>query len=81
MVEPFDDFRRFEEMMNRMFENFWGRKTTRRFLPSGERGAVVSAEKREPFIDVMESDKTQLMIENFGKFIPLLLLSTIRRKL
>jgi len=23
MVEPFDDFRRFEEMMNRMFENFW----------------------------------------------------------
>jgi len=23
MVEPFDDFRRFEEMMNRIFENFW----------------------------------------------------------
>ena len=56
MVEPFDDFRRFEEMMNRMFENFWGRPTSRRLLPSGERGAIVPSEYREPFIDVMESD-------------------------
>jgi len=24
MVETWDDFRRFEEMMNRMFESFWG---------------------------------------------------------
>ena len=43
MVEPLDDFRRFEEMMNRMFENFWGRPTSRRLLPSGERGAIVPA--------------------------------------
>ena len=43
MVEPWDDFRRFEEMMNRMFENFWGRPTSRRLLPSGERGAIVPA--------------------------------------
>jgi HSP20 family protein len=57
MVEPFDDFRRFEEMMNRMFENFWGRPTSRRLLPSGERGAVVPSGQREPFIDVMEKDK------------------------
>jgi HSP20 family protein len=57
MVEPFDDFRRFEEMMNRMFESFWGRPTSRRLLSSGERGAVVPSEYREPFIDVMEQDK------------------------
>jgi len=57
MVEPFDDFRRFEEMMNRMFESFWGRPTSRRLLSSGERGAVVPSEYREPFIDVMEKDK------------------------
>ena len=57
MVEPWDDFRRFEEIMNRMFEEFWGRPSARRLLPSGERGAVVPAEHREPFIDVMENDK------------------------
>jgi HSP20 family protein len=56
MVEPWDDLR-FEEMMNRMFENFWGRPTSRRLLSSGERGAVVPSEYREPFIDVMEKDK------------------------
>jgi HSP20 family protein len=57
MVEPWDDFRRFEEIMNRMFEEFWGRPSARRLLPSGERGAVVPAQHREPFIDVIESDK------------------------
>jgi HSP20 family protein len=56
MVEPWDDLR-FEEMMNRMFENFWGRPTSRRLLSSGERGAVVPSDYREPFIDVMEKDK------------------------
>ena|SRR5450759_588428 len=57
MVEPWNDFRRFEEMMNRMFESFSGKPTSRRLLSSGERGAVVPSEYREPFIDVMESDK------------------------
>ncbi len=57
MVESWDDFRKFEETMNRMFENFWGRPTSRRLLPSGERGAIVPAENREPFIDLMENDK------------------------
>ncbi len=57
MVEQWDDFRRFEEMMNRMFEEFWGRPARRRLLPSGERGEVVPAEYREPFIDVIETDK------------------------
>ena len=55
MVEPWDDFSRFEEMMNRMFENFWGRTSSRRLLPSGS--AVVTAGHREPFIDVIENDK------------------------
>src|SRR4030067_1038513 len=57
MIEPWDDFRRFEDMMNRMFENFWGRPSSRRLLPSGESGAVVPAGHREPFIDVIENDK------------------------
>ncbi len=57
MVDQWDDFRRFEEMMNRMFEEFWGRPSRRRLLPSGERGEVVPAEYREPFIDVIETDK------------------------
>ena len=57
MVEPWDDFRRFEEMMNRMFESFSGKPTSRRLLSSGERGAVVPSEYREPFIDVMDGDK------------------------
>ncbi len=57
MVDSWDDFRRFEEIMNRMFEEFWGRPSRRRLLPSGERGAVVPAEYREPFIDVIETDK------------------------
>lgn len=56
MVDTWDDFRRFEEMMNRMFEEFWGRPS-RRLLPSGERGEIVPAEHRQPFIDVIETDK------------------------
>ena len=57
MVESWDDFRKFEETMNRMFENFWGRPASRRLLSSGERGAIVPAENREPFIDLVENDK------------------------
>ncbi len=56
MVDTWDEFRRFEDMMNRMFEEFWGRPH-RRLLPSGERGEIVPAEYREPFIDVIETDK------------------------
>lgn len=56
MVDTWDEFRRFEEMMNRMFEEFWGRPR-RRLLPAGERGEIVPAEYREPFIDVIETDK------------------------
>ncbi len=57
MVDPWDDFRRFEERMNRMFEEFWGRPTTRRLLPSGEHGAITPAEYHEPYIDLIENEK------------------------
>ncbi|MCZ7355740.1 MAG: Hsp20/alpha crystallin family protein [Candidatus Methanoperedens sp.] len=57
MADQWDDFRRFEEMMNRMFEDFWGRPSRRLMLPSGEKGEIVPAESRQPFIDVMETDK------------------------
>ncbi len=33
MVDAWDEFRRFEEMMNRIFEEFWGRPA-RRLLPA-----------------------------------------------
>jgi HSP20 family protein len=47
---------RFEEIMNRMFEEFSGRPR-RRLLSSGERGEIAPAVYREPFIDVIETDK------------------------
>ncbi len=50
------DFRRFEEMMNRMFED-WGMPGMRPLLTSGERGEMVPAESRKPFIDLVETDK------------------------
>ncbi|SNQ59702.1 Hsp20/alpha crystallin family protein [Candidatus Methanoperedens nitratireducens] len=56
MADIRDDFRRFEEMMNRMFEDFWGRPR-RQLLPSGERGEMLPAEYRQPFIDIVETDK------------------------
>ena len=56
MADVRDDFRRFEEMMNRMFEDFWGRPR-RALLPAGERGEMLPAEYRQPFIDIAETDK------------------------
>lgn len=61
MVDTFDEFRRFEEMMNRMFEEFWGRPFRRvlpsgRLLPSGERELALTG-YREPYIDLVETDK------------------------
>ncbi len=57
MADRLNDFRKFEEMMNRMFEEFWGRPSRQLMLPSGERGEIVPAESRQPFIDVIETDK------------------------
>ena len=51
-----DDFRRFEEMMNRMYEDFWGRPS-RQLLPSGEGEGLLPAQVRQPFIDIIEGDK------------------------
>ncbi len=56
MADVRDDFGRFEEMMNRMFENFWGRPR-RQLLSSGERGEMLPAEYRQPSIDVVETDR------------------------
>lgn len=55
MADTFDEIRRFEEMMDRMFDEFWGRPR-RRLLPSGRKGEIIPAEYREPFIDVIETD-------------------------
>jgi HSP20 family protein len=51
-----DDFRRFEEIMNRMYEDFWG-SPSRRLLPSGERESLLPAQVKQPFIDILEGDK------------------------
>jgi HSP20 family protein len=59
MADAWDDFRRFQEMMNRMFEDFWGRPR-RQLLPSGERGErgeMLPTGYRQPFIDIVETDK------------------------
>ncbi|VVB95916.1 Small heat shock protein HSP16.5 [uncultured archaeon] len=56
MVDQWDDFRRFEEMMNRMFEEVWGRPR-RPLLSSGEKGEMIPAGSRQPFVDVIETDK------------------------
>lgn len=57
MVDKWNDFRRFEDMMNRMFEEFWGRPSRQLMLPSGERGEIVPTASRQLFIDVIETDK------------------------
>ncbi len=56
MVDQWDDFRRFEEMMNRMFEEVWGRPRIP-LLSSGEKGEMIPAGSRQPFVDVIETDK------------------------
>jgi len=51
-----DDFRRFEEMMNRMYGDFWGRPS-RHLLTSGGGESLLPAQARQPFIDIIEGDK------------------------
>jgi len=58
MLEEFDEFRIFEENMNRMFEKIWGIPVNRSLLLPGERTTTGSIEKyRKPFIDLVETDK------------------------
>ena len=57
MSDMFDEFRRFEEAMNSMFEEFWGMPmpSSRRLLPASSERAI--ERYRKPFIDIVESDK------------------------
>ena len=60
MSDMFDDFRRFEETMNRMFEEIWGVSPTGRrslLLPPGERSLERYVDTRRPIVDIAETDK------------------------
>lgn len=55
-LDPFEEMRRIEERMNRLFREFWGG----RHLALGDdisRHALVPFEYREPYVDVQETDK------------------------
>lgn len=58
MSDRFDEFRRFEDLMNRMFEDMLNINPGRMplMLPSGER-ALQRSNVRKPFVDVVETDK------------------------
>ena len=58
----FDEFRRLEETMNRMFEEIWGIPVNRSLLLPGERTLLPAIRGpieryRKPFIDIVETDK------------------------
>jgi HSP20 family protein len=59
MSDRFDEFRRFEETMNRMFEDMWGINFGRRPLlsPPSEERSLERYSARKPFIDIVETDK------------------------
>ena len=58
MSDEFDEFRIFEENMNRMFEKIWGIPVNRSLLLPGGRTTTGAIEKyRKPFIDLVETDK------------------------
>jgi HSP20 family protein len=62
MSDIFDEFRRLEETMNRMFEEIWGIPVNRSLLLPGERSLLPTMtgpveRYRKPFIDVVETDK------------------------
>lgn len=58
MSDEFDEFRMFEDNMNRMFEKIWGIPVNRSLLLPGERTTTGAIEKyRKPFIDLVETDK------------------------
>lgn len=55
MSDMFDEFRKLEETMNRMFEEIWGSPRRGIHLLPGERS--IGRYERRPFIDVIETDK------------------------
>lgn len=54
-LDPFEEMRRIEERMNRLFREFWGG----RHFPVEEKGrhSLVPFEYREPYADVQETNK------------------------
>lgn len=58
MTNIFDEFRRFEESMNKMFEEIWNiQRKSPLLLPSGEMSIDRMGQYRSPFIDIVETDK------------------------
>lgn len=62
MSDIFDEFRRLEESMNRVFEEIWGIPVNRSLLLPGERTSLPTMlgpveRYRKPFINVVETDK------------------------
>lgn len=58
MSDIYDEFRRFEEVMNRLFGELWGIPVNRGLLLPGEITASGAIERyRKPFIDLIETDK------------------------
>ena len=62
MSDIFDEFRRLEETMNRMFEEIWGIPVNRSLLLPGERTLLPAIpgpieRYRKPYIDIVETDK------------------------
>ncbi|MFQ6055623.1 MAG: Hsp20/alpha crystallin family protein [Methanosarcinales archaeon] len=53
----FEEIRRLEDRMNRMFRSFW--EEGPRLLERGKRGEIVpyTREYREPYLDMIETDK------------------------
>lgn len=56
-----DDLDRFESMMNRMFKDFISGRRWRTPLIEGGRGGTYLESKREPFMDVMETEKELIL--------------------
>jgi HSP20 family protein len=57
--DPWEDIRKFEKRMNRLFEEFWGGHPGVRLLPSGETGMEPYQPMtltREPFTDIQETE-------------------------
>lgn len=53
--DPFEEMRRLEERMHRLFREFWG--DSGRLLGRGEHALAPYERYREPYADVQETDK------------------------
>jgi HSP20 family protein len=60
--DPWEELRKFERRMNRLFDEFWTYGP--RLLPSGRaelEPAKISLETREPYTDIQETDKEVIL--------------------